>query len=275
MTIDAGACPPAAQTAMSGAAPLPRVNVLGVGVVPTTLSCAVDTLESWVAAGRRDYVCCISVHGVVTSQRDPAVREALNRCGLATAAGMPLVWWSRRAGFGGAGRVCGPDLMDALCARSASQGHTHYFYGGNPAVIQQLIARLGERHPGLRVAGYRSPPYRPLTQEEDEADIAAINAARPDFVWVGLGMPKQEKWMASHVGRIEAAVLLGVGAAFDFHAGIKPRAPVWMQRTGVEWIFRLASEPRRLARRYLIDNTVFVTHAVRQLAGWKSYAQDW
>ena len=261
---------------MTNSSDLPqRVNMLGVGVMPLNLGQAVAELEKWQRERRRDYVCCISVHGLVTAQRDPEIRKALNRSGLATEDGMPLVWWCRWAGFPQADRVYGPDLLDAMCALAIRRGHRHYFYGGSPGVVEQLVSRLSQRYPGLVVAGYRSPPFRPLTEEEDEADIVAINEAHPDFVWVGLGMPKQEKWMLSHVGRVQAAALIGVGAAFDFHAGTKPRAPRWMQRSGLEWLFRLASEPRRLARRYTIDNAIFVAHAVRQLTGMKSYAREW
>jgi N-acetylglucosaminyldiphosphoundecaprenol N-acetyl-beta-D-mannosaminyltransferase len=252
-----------------------RVNILGVGVMPLDLSRAVAILDNWRVQGRRDYVCCVSVHGLVTAQRDPAVREALNRCGLATQDGMPLVWWSRWAGRADAQRVCGPDLFDAVCAHGIERQYRHYFYGGTPAVLEQLRARLAARHPGMIIAGMYAPPFRPPTETEDAAEIAAINAARPDFVWIGLGMPKQEKWMLSHRARIEAPVLAGIGAAFDFHAGVKPRAPAWMQRAGLEWLFRLGCEPRRLARRYLIDNGIFVTLAARQALGLKSYAQDW
>jgi N-acetylglucosaminyldiphosphoundecaprenol N-acetyl-beta-D-mannosaminyltransferase len=252
-----------------------RVNMLGIGVMPFSIPQAIERLEAWRAAGRRDYVCCVSVHGLVTARRDPAVRRALNGAGLATEDGMPLVWWSRRAGFPEATRVCGPDLLDAMCACAASRGHRHYFYGGSPHVLEQLVSRLIRRFPGLTVAGCRSPPFRPLSEAEDAADIAAINEARPDYVWIGLGMPKQEKWMAAHVGKIRAAALIGVGAAFDFHAGTKPRAPRWMQRSGFEWLFRLISEPRRLARRYLVDNAIFIGCTLQQLIGWKSYARDW
>ena len=261
--------------AMDDQARLPRVNILGVGVNSIDLAQAVATLDRWREKGRRDYVCCVSVHGLVTAQRDPEIRSALNRSGLATEDGMPLVWWCRHSGQGRAGRVCGSDLMDAMCALGVQRGHRHYFYGGSPLVLEQLVVRLTLRFPGLTIAGYRSPPFRPLTDEEDAADVAAINEARPDYVWVGLGMPKQEKWMASHVGRINATALLGVGAAFDFHAGTKARAPVWMQRSGFEWLFRLLSEPRRLAHRYLIDNSIFVARTVQMLMGRKSYAQDW
>ncbi len=247
----------------------------GVGVMPMTIERAVSTLDRWRQDGRRDFVCCVSVHGLVTAQRDPVVRQALNRSGLATQDGMPLVWWSRHSGFSEAGRVCGPDLMEAVMAVSAERKYRHYFYGGDVNGVVKLVDNLQRRFPGLIVAGYRSPPFRPLTEAEDAADVAEINAASPDFVWVGLGMPKQEKWMLSHVGRIQAAALLGVGAAFDFHSGAKPRAPKWMQRSGVEWLFRLASEPRRLGRRYCIDNAVFLAHGLQQIAGLRTYAQDW
>jgi N-acetylglucosaminyldiphosphoundecaprenol N-acetyl-beta-D-mannosaminyltransferase len=251
-----------------------RVNMIGVRINPLDLAQAVAALDRWREEGRRDYVCCVSVHGLVTAQRDPEIRDALNRAGLATGDGMPLVWWSRCAGFAGARRVCGPDLLDAMCALSARGGHRHYFYGGSPQVAEQLASRLSERYPGLVVAGYRSPPFRTLSAEEDVADIAAINAARPDFVWVGLGMPKQEKWMATHLGRIEATALIGVGAAFDFHAGAKPRAPKWMQHSGLEWLFRLITEPRRLTGRYLVIIALFLVHAARQLIGDKQYTID-
>jgi N-acetylglucosaminyldiphosphoundecaprenol N-acetyl-beta-D-mannosaminyltransferase len=251
-----------------------KVNILGVGISPVNLADAVAMLEGWRKTGRRDYVCCVSVHGLVTSQRDPAIRSALNGAGLATKDGMPLVWWCRRAFASDQRRVCGSELLEAMCAMGVTEGHRHYFYGGSQQVIDQLVERLSDRFPGLVIAGHKSPPYRALTQEEDDADVIAINAARPDFVWVGLGMPKQEKWMAQHVGRIHAAALLGVGAAFDFHAGSKPRAPKWMQGVGLEWLFRLASEPRRLAHRYLIDNSLFIAHSFRQLTGLAKYPLD-
>jgi N-acetylglucosaminyldiphosphoundecaprenol N-acetyl-beta-D-mannosaminyltransferase len=252
-----------------------KVNILGVGISPVNLTQTVATLEKWHEEGRREYVCCTSVHGLVEAERDPEVRSALNRAGLATEDGMPLVWWCRRAGFPQASRVYGPDLLDAMCKLGVQRGHRHYFYGGSPHVVDQLISRLSQCYPGLVVAGYRSPPFRPLSSEEDAADVAAINEARPDFVWIGLGMPKQEKWMASHVGRINAAALIGIGAAFDFHAGTKPWAPLWMQRSGLEWLFRLITEPRRLAPRYLIIIPMFIVRAAQQLSGWKDYKKDW
>ena len=252
-----------------------KVNILGVGAMPLDLDKAVAMLEQWRIERRREYVCLISVHGLVVAQRDPTVRSALNHCGLAAEDGMPLVWWSRLAGFSEARRVCGSDLLDEVCAYGVPRKYSHYFYGASPRVLELLVDRLRRRHPGLIVAGYRSPPFRPLSAAEDAADIAAINEARPDFVWVGLGMPKQEKWMVEHLGKIDAAALIGVGAAFDFHAGTKPRAPIWMQRSGLEWLFRLMTEPRRLAHRYLIDNALFVGHTLQQLTGRKIYTRDW
>lgn len=253
----------------------PRVNILGVGISPVNLAQTVATLEKWREAGHREYVCCTSVHGLVEAQRDLEVRSALNQAGLATEDGMPLVWWCRHSGFPDAGRVAGSDLLLAMCEIGALRGHRHFFYGGSSDVCEALVSRLTQRFPGLVIAGHRSPPFRPLTNEEDAADIAAINETRPDFVWIGLGLPKQEKWMAQHVGKIDAAALLGVGAAFDFLSGAKLRAPVWMQRSGVEWLFRLITEPRRLAHRYLVYNSIFVVRAAQQLAGWKSYVEDW
>jgi N-acetylglucosaminyldiphosphoundecaprenol N-acetyl-beta-D-mannosaminyltransferase len=252
-----------------------RVNILGVGAMPLDLGKAVAMLDQWRVERRREYVCLVSVHGLVVAQRDPTIRSALNRSGMVAEDGMPLVWWSRLAGFSQASRVCGADLLDEVCAYGVPLKYRHYFYGASPRVLERLVDRLQRRHPGLVVAGFRSPPFRPLSTDEDAADIAVINDAHPDFVWVGLGMPKQEKWMVEHLGKIDATALLGVGAAFDFHAGTKPRAPIWMQRSGLEWLFRLMTEPRRLAHRYLFDNTRFVGHALQQAMGWKTYPQDW
>jgi N-acetylglucosaminyldiphosphoundecaprenol N-acetyl-beta-D-mannosaminyltransferase len=255
--------------------PIPRVNILGVGVTPVNLTQTVEILEKWRGEARRKYVCFTSVHGLVEAQRDPEIRSALNKSGLTTEDGMPLVWWCRGSGYVDAGRVCGTDLLLAMCERGSQRGHRHFFYGGSPHVVEKLVSRLRQRFPGLMVVGYRSPPFRTLTREEDAADVEAINDARPDFVWVGLGMPKQEKWMVQHVGRVQAAALLGIGAAFDFVAGTKPRAPLWMQHVGLEWLFRLLTEPRRLAHRYLIYNTIFVALALQQIVGWKPHARDW
>lgn len=257
------------QSGGFGAAP-PRVDMLGVLITPTNLTRAVETLDSWRVQGKREYVCCVSVHGLVEAQSDPAFREVLSRAALTTQDGMPLVWWCQHAGFKETSRACGRDLLLAMCEIAAERGHRHYFYGGAPGIPELLVANLKQRYPGLTVAGYRSPPFRPLTPEEDAAELKIINDTNPDFVWIGLGTPKQDRWMSDHLGKISAAALLGVGAAFDFHAGAKQNAPAWMQRSGLEWMFRLACEPKRLARRYLVGNAIFVTLAARQLLGFKT-----
>lgn len=245
----------------------PRVDVLGVGVSAINVPAALATFDRWIARGERQYVCISGVHGVMESLRDPSLREIHNDAGLVTPDGMPLVWLSRLAGQTQVTRVYGPDLMLAYCAHGVSLGRRHYFYGGNDGVPELLADRLRARVPGLDVVGTYSPPFRALTAEEDEAIVTRINAAEPDVVWIGLSTPKQERWMAAHRARLHAPVLVGVGAAFDFHAGLKRQAPRWMQRSGLEWAFRLASEPRRLGRRYLVNNPLFVWHVARQLLG--------
>lgn len=227
-----------------------RTNVLGVGVSAVNIPMTIAEIDRLIRAGERSFVCVSGAHGIMECQRDERLREIHNRAGLVTPDGMPLVWISRWRGAKHVSRVYGPDLMLALCEHTAATGHRHYFYGGADGVPEQLVQRLTARFPNLAVAGTHSPPFRQLTEEEDRSVIRGINATRPDIVWVGLSTPKQERWMAAHREVLDAAVLIGVGAAFDFHAGIKHQAPLWIQRSGLEWLFRLLSEPRRLWRRY-------------------------
>lgn len=243
-----------------------RVNILGVRVSAIDLPLAIETISSWIAERRQRYVCITGAHGVMESRHDTALRVIHNRAGLVTPDGMPLVWMARLLGHPRTRRVYGPDLMRALSALSAERGYRQFYYGGNPGVAEDLAAILSETYPGLAVAGTLSPPFRPLTAEEDAAIVAQINAARPDIVWVGLSTPKQERWMAGHAGRLDAPVMIGVGAAFDFLAGKKAQAPLWMQRNGLEWLFRLCQEPRRLSRRYLWIVPGFLMAAGGQLA---------
>ncbi len=247
-----------------GAGPA-RVDVLGVRVSAIDPPTALATFDGWIRRGERRYVCVSGVHGVMESLRDPALRAIHNAAGLVTPDGMPLVWLSRLAGHTRAARVYGPDLMLAACAHGVARGWRHYFYGGGDGVPELLAERLRARVPGLEVVGTYSPPFRALSTDEDDAVVTRINATGADVVWVGLSTPKQERWMAAHRERLAAPVLVGVGAAFDFHAGLKRQAPRWMQRSGLEWAFRLASEPRRLGRRYLVNNPLFVWHVARQL----------
>jgi N-acetylglucosaminyldiphosphoundecaprenol N-acetyl-beta-D-mannosaminyltransferase len=251
-----------------------RLNVLGVGVSALHLSLAADTIEGWVRDDRREYVCVTGVHGIIESRRDPTVRAIHNAAGLVTPDGMPLVWLLRLNGHRDAGRVYGPDLMLLLLERSVAKGFTHFLYGATETTLSQLQATLTTRFPGLRVVGALAPPFRALTPAEDKEVVAAINRANPDIVWIGVSTPKQEVWMAEHRPRLDARVLLGVGAAFDFHAGRRRQAPSWMQRSGLEWLFRLCQEPRRLGRRYLYSNTRFVLEIVAQNTGLRTYSYD-
>ncbi len=235
-----------------------RVNVLGVGVSAINMVMAVDQFDAWIARREQQYVCITGVHGVMESQRDPALRAILCRSGLTTPDGMPLVWLSKLHGFRHVTRVYGPDLMLAICERSPEKGYRHFLYGGDATLVEALATRLRQRYAGLEIVGTYAPPFRPVTPEEDDDIVRMINDARPDVVWVGLSTPKQERWMAAHQGRITAPVLVGVGAAFDFHAGRKRQAPLWVQRNGLEWLFRLFQEPKRLWRRYLLNNPRFV-----------------
>jgi N-acetylglucosaminyldiphosphoundecaprenol N-acetyl-beta-D-mannosaminyltransferase len=245
--------------------------VLGVGVSAITIPQAVDVIERWIATADHQYVCVTGVHGVMESQDDPDVRDIHNRAGLVTPDGMPLVWVSHLKGHRHVQRVYGPDLMLACCASSVSKGYRHFLYGGASGVPERLAARLQERFPGLVVAGTWSPPFHEPTPAEEQATIERIKAANPDVVWVGLSTPKQERWMARHVGQLCASVLIGVGAAFDFHAGLKRQAPRWMQCSGLEWLFRLGTEPRRLWRRYLTNNPRFLWRILLQLSGFVEY----
>ena len=239
-----------------------RVDVLSVLISAVTMDRALTEIERWIEHGERHYVCVTGVHGVMESQRDPELRRIHNASGMTTPDGMPLVWAGRIAGAEIA-RVYGPDLMLELCRRAEMRGWSSYFYGGRPGIPDQLIAGLRQRFPQLGVVGSYSPPFRPATVDEDERVVEAINSAAPDIVWVGLSTPKQERWMAGHVDRLTAPVLIGVGAAFDIHAGALAQAPLWMQRSGLEWLYRLSREPRRLWRRYLFNNPAFVYRIMR------------
>lgn len=225
---------------------------------------AVRTLEGWADADAHKYVCVTGVHGVMESQRDAQLRRIHNASGLTTPDGMPMVWSGRYAGASWMERVYGPDLMLAVCDRAVERGWRSFFYGGGDGVPERLAARLSARFPGLQVAGTLSPPFRALSPAEDDDIVETINASGADIVWVGLSTPKQERWMAAHVGRLDAFALIGVGAAFDFHAGLVKQAPVWIQRSGFEWFYRLVQQPRRLWKRYLHNNPRFVARVLRR-----------
>jgi len=232
------------------------VKLLGVRVNVASFDDAVELVLAAPNTGARLAIHFANAHSMVEANRNPQLRSAMN-ADVVEPDGMPLVLLARWRGAR-AERVCGPDFMPELVRRGVPLGRSHFFFGGAPGVPEELARRLGEAYPGLRVAGTMSPPFRDLTAEEEASVEAEINAAKPDYVWVGLGAPKQDLWVAEHRARLDATALLAVGAAFDFHSGRRRRAPRWMQRTGTEWLFRLLMEPRRLASRYTVVNARFL-----------------
>jgi N-acetylglucosaminyldiphosphoundecaprenol N-acetyl-beta-D-mannosaminyltransferase len=243
-------------------APPPTAGVLGVPLALTDYEGVMD----WMDVRRGGYVCVAATHTVVASHDDPELRSAVLGADFTVPDGQPLVWALNLLGHRLRDRVYGPDLMDHACARAARTGRRMYLYGGrSQGALVQLTRNLRLRHPGLQIVGGYVPPFRELTAEEEAAVVADIRRSGAEVVWVGIGVPKQEKWMAKMTGRLDGCVLVGVGAAFDFHGGLIPQAPAAMQRLGLEWAFRLAHEPRRLWRRYLTYNPRFVLGFTRQL----------
>jgi len=250
---------------------LARVNVLGVGVSAINMDMALAGITRALEKKAKGYVCVTGVHGVSEAQADPGFRQILNRAFLCTPDGMPLVWVGRLQGQKHMGRVYGPDLMLALLALSEQTGWRHFFYGGADGTALALKDKLLRRFPKLQIVGTYEPPFRPLNVAEQAALAEAVRAARPDVVWVGLSTPKQERFMAEYLPKLEATLMFGVGAAFDFLAGKTRQAPRWMQRSGLEWLFRLCSEPRRLGKRYLKNNPLFIARIFCQWAGLKKF----
>jgi N-acetylglucosaminyldiphosphoundecaprenol N-acetyl-beta-D-mannosaminyltransferase len=248
-------------------APPATADVLGVPLALTDYGRTLDWIDATIAARGRGYICVAAVHTVMLCREDAVFRAAVLSSSLTVPDGQPLVWALRALGHPLPDRVYGPELMDRACARAAQQGTRIFLYGGrSDAVLAELARRLRTRHPGLVIAGTHCPPFRPLSAGQEAGVAEDINASGADVVWVGIGVPKQEKWMAAMRDRLEAPVLVGVGAAFDFHAGLVPQAPPRLQRLGLEWSFRLAQEPRRLWRRYVRYNPRFVLGFARQYA---------
>lgn len=245
-------------------APPPRrlTSVLGVPIDVLTPEQAVDRISAWANAGQSRVVVACSAHSVVTAAREPSFMGVLHRADLTLPDGAPVAWMLRAQGASGQARIAGPDLMDDYCGQAAGRGESVFLLGGTPATLARLQTRLCARWPGLRIAGAISPPFRALTPDEDAAIVNAINASGAGTVWVGLGCPKQERWMDAHRSRVHA-VMVGVGAAFDFHAGTLARAPAWMRHNGLEWLHRLAQEPRRLGPRYASTNSAFMLLAMQ------------
>lgn len=248
-----------------------RVNILGVGVSAIDMEAALQRIDGWVKAHERQYVCVCPVHSIMECRRSAEVREIFNSAGMVTPDGMPVVWVARWSGYRNVRRVYGPDLMLAELERSLRVGHRHFFYGGGAGVAQRLAAAMSKRFSGLDVAGVHEPPFAPLDELSTPAAANLINAARADVVWVGMSSPKQDRWMARMRPMLEAPVLIGVGAAFDFLSGSVRQAPRWMQRSGLEWAYRLGTDPVRLWRRYLVDNPWFLWELALQKSGIKKF----
>lgn len=248
-----------------------QFRVLGVRVDAAQIPKVIARMEEWIARRKGcRFVAVTGMHGVTEAQHDGKFKEILNAAELVVADGYPLVWLGRRKGFASLRRrVYGPELMEAFCEQTARKGYRHFFYGGAPGVAKELAERFAERYPGLEVAGTYCPPFRAMTDEEDGEAVAAIEEARADIVWVGLSTPKQERWMFEHRERLSVPVLIGVGAAFDFHTGRVARAPDWMRENGLEWLFRLLQEPRRLWRRYLVYGSQFAVLVILESLGWR------
>jgi N-acetylglucosaminyldiphosphoundecaprenol N-acetyl-beta-D-mannosaminyltransferase len=235
-----------------------RVDILGVHVSAVSFDDAIDLISGWVLGGERKYVCVTGVHGVMESQDDPELMRVHNESGMTTPDGMPMVWCGRVAGARSMTRVYGPDLMERVVEMSQETGWSHFLYGAAPEVVDELEKNLLSKYPSIRIAGTHSPPFRALEDAEVLSDVKMLNSSGANIIWVGLSTPKQERWMARFRPLLDAEVIVGVGAAFDIHAGKLRQAPRWMQRSGLEWLFRLLIEPRRLWRRYLSNNPRFL-----------------
>jgi len=251
----------------------PSVDILGVRVSTLSLRETTDTVLEWATGPTPGdaprYVCATSVHGLVEAAQDASFRDVLNGASIVTADGMPLVWLGRYAGFRAMERVYGPDLLLEVAQQSVGRRVRHFFYGGTPGVAQELSRRLCSKFPGLEVVGTHCPPFRPLTRTEEDDIVVRINESRADVVWVGLSTPKQERWIARLRRLLTVKVLVSVGAAFDFHSGRVRQAPIWMRRSGLEWLFRLSRDPGRLWKRYAVNNPLFAGLALLQLSGWR------
>jgi N-acetylglucosaminyldiphosphoundecaprenol N-acetyl-beta-D-mannosaminyltransferase len=261
---------------LTAAAELPRLapgidvhrrEILGIPIAMLDYERAMDVMDRMVEESYRGWVCAAAVHSVMVAQDDPLMKKALTDAVITVPDGMPIVWAANTLGEHLPNRVYGPELMRRYCNRSVERGHRVWLYGGrDQGALVQLALNLRRKHPGIRIVGGYSPPFRSLTSEEDDAIADQINAARPDVVWVGIGVPKQEKWMVRMRERLDVPVMCAVGAAFDFHAGRVSQAPRWMQERGLEWTYRIAQEPRRLLPRYLYTNPRFMYELTRQYA---------
>ncbi len=251
-----------------------RTNVLGVGISAVDMESAVRACDELIARGGCGYVCVTGVHGVMEAQQDSKFCEILNRSFLSVPDGMPTVWVGLAQGHRDMRRVYGPDFMLEFCRLSVKRNYRHFLYGGKEGVAEGLADNLRKQFPGLQIVGTYTPPFRPLNAEEEQTLAAKVRSSRPDVIWIGLSTPKQERFMAQYSGLLETKLMVGVGAAFDVHTGNIADAPGWVKRVGMQWLHRLIQEPRRLWKRYLLNNPKFVLLTLLQFAGLKRYSID-
>ena len=242
---------------------LKTISLLGINVSRVNPVLAIDQIIEWVKHKQRTYVCVAPVSTLVDARRDPRYLEVVNAAGMVTPDGMPVVWLARWKGCKEVTRTYGPDLLLELCNHGQDLGLRHFFYGGTEDTLEKLKAQLLSRYPRMLIVGSYSPVFRSHVGQEEHGVIERINSASADILWVGLGSPKQDFWMYLHRPLLNASVIIGAGAAFDFCSGVKPQAPRWMQGSGLEWFFRLCSEPRRLWKRYLIGNSLFLFYLIK------------
>ncbi len=240
---------------------IPTCNILGVNIAAINMEWLLRYLDKNIDDIKGDYICVSNVHTTVTSYEDVSYCAVQNGGLMAIPDGGPLSTIGKKRGYENMARITGPDLMGKIFEISSEKGYSHYFYGSKNETLELLTQKLKHQYPGIQIIGMYSPPFRPLTEEEDKEVIERINKTKPDFVWVGLGAPKQEKWMAAHQGKIEG-LMLGVGAGFDYYAGNIKRAPIWMQKSNLEWLYRLIQDPKRLFKRYWSTNIKFIWNAV-------------
>ena len=248
---------------------LPRANVLGVGVHATTLEEAVRLSGCFLQSGARGYVCLTGVHGVMEARRDMQLRRILNDAVLCLPDGMPTVWVGRMQGHRQMDRVYGPDYMLAMCGSAVQCGCRHFLYGGRPGVAELLQQKLQQRLTNLQIVGVYTPPFGELSEPQEIELRQRVTECKPDILWVGLSTPRQERFMAEHLGKLDVRLMAGVGAAFDIHAGLVSDSPQWIKTCGLQWLDRLRKEPRRLWRRYLRNNPAFVWEIALQAAGMR------
>jgi N-acetylglucosaminyldiphosphoundecaprenol N-acetyl-beta-D-mannosaminyltransferase len=250
---------------------LPRANVLGIGVHAVDMTSAVDTIANAVAAHTKGYVCATGVHGIMEAQQSDDLRTIFARALLVVPDGTPTVWMGHLQGLRRMRRVFGPDLMLAVIGDPALRACSHFLYGGDYGVAQALEASLRRRYPDIHIAGTYTPPFRPLNHAEAAELQQTLDRVRPDIVWVGLSTPKQEKFMAEYLPHLKTTLMIGVGAAFDFHTGRLQDSPTWVKQLGLQWLHRLLQEPRRLWKRYLLNNPAFIVSALLQLTRIRRY----